>query len=483
MKNSLLRMLIYGALWAVLFVSCEKSNDSSPNNDPVITEKGTSAGNKVSGTVGTTGGSLQSADGQVTLTIPSGALAVNTNISIEPITNKAPLGLGFGYRLQPEGTTFARPVKLTFKYTPELLDGVPEDFLWIVTQAADGSWNAALKAVVDKNTRTVSVEATHFSDWALGKFIDFKLEPSSKTILKGQSVQLKLSGFSRDKAMDNNMELVPLVPITGESDGLVPLTPIPPVESRLMDFRVKQWTLNGIAAPVSNSNGKLTASGTNATYTAPNKRPDVNPVAVTVQLESSNKEGKKASYLVTSPILVVESDLYLLVKVDGQTYEYFEYGFNGGAPPDPNNYAGVNCAVNDNKLEIAALKMENSNVLKNGFGLVFNNPSETTRSLVGISDNGKDDITFQSYPIAYLFDYYKREYDAAKKQCNSVYTYGPVSVTILTFDTKQALVRGYFSGTVHSESTTDDENSCRTPQEHTISGEFRLIIANYYFKQ
>lgn len=473
-------LLIFSLL---LLCNCNKEEDytNKQNTKAFVTEVGTPVGSESFVSVGASGGTIISPDGLLTVTIPSQALESETKISIQPLSNEAPLGLGSGYRLQPEGTKFSKPIQLVFHYSDALLDGTAADFLWIVTQAADGSWNALLKSVVDKYAKTVTVETTHFSDWALGKFIDFTLNPSSKTIKKGESVQLQLSGFSKDKALDDNDELAPLVPITGDGNGLTPLTTIPPIESRLMDFKVKQWTMNGAAAPVSNNNGSLSASGTNATYTAPNKRPDTNPVAVTVQLEGNNKEGAKATYMVTSSISVVETGYYLFLKVDGVPYEYYQYGFNGAIPPDPNNLSMANCGVDGGILTLVGTTVTNGSDLKDGFALEFKNPSETTRRLSGYNEDGPDDMAFTLGYSGYSIDYEKRTFNAATQICDWESKCGDIYVTISTYSTSDKEVWGNFSGKLYEVKETNSEQ-CKTDIEHTVQGMFRLVISNLYFK-
>jgi len=470
-------MMIIFIIMLIIF-SCKKENSpSGENSTPLITDKGTPTGDPSATSIGSPGGTAVSTDGNLTVSIPSGALSSATSISIQPITNKAPLGLGFGYRLLPEGTTFNKPVKITFHYNDQLLQQSLDDFLWIVTQAEDNSWNALLKSVVDKNAKTVSIETTHFSDWALGKFIDFTLNPSMYYIKKGKSVHLWLSGFSRDKALSDNDELVPLTPITELGDGLTPLTPIPPVESRLMDFRVKQWTLNGVAAPVSNTNGSLNASGYSANYTAPNKRPTANPVAVTVQLEANNKEGGKVSYMVTSNITVIESDLYLLVKIDGKTLEYYQYGYNGTVPPDPNNASLANCAVNDDGVIVLyGTSTVNGSSVTNGFEIAIDKPSVTTRALKSNNADGEDDITYMYEPgKSYEMDYTERIYDAAHDICNTNYKWGNSSVTILTYEGAGGIIRGYFSADIYDDKPGYGKD-CKMPDLHKVEGEFNLFV-------
>jgi hypothetical protein len=463
---------------ALVLASCSDADNPSPqqHNDPVITGEGTPNGAPTSALIGAQGGSLSASDGQFTLAIPAGALSANTTISIQPITNEGPLGVGAAYRLQPEGLTFAVPVKLTFSYTTEMLNGIPEDFLWIITQASDGSWNALLKSEVHAATKTLSVETTHFSDWAAGKFIDLSLTPASTKVTKGDALQLLITGFSPN---DEEDELVPLAPITSESDDLVPLTKIPAVESRIMTFRVKEWTLNGSAAPASNSNGQLEANKNTATYTAPNKIPSTNPVAVSVELEASNKEGSKLKYLLTSSITVVDSDLYLLVTVDGQTHVYYQYGYNGTIPPDGNNISVANAGLTDEDiLGIVGTRVENNINLIDGFALAVKSPAKGTRSLVCFNNDGEDDMSFAvGQQGGYLLSYKKRT-PKPNDYCEVEDLCGETSITFLE-DPKdeEGYVHGSFSGKLY-EDKTEFGGNCQSPIMHTVSGEFRLVLAN-----
>src|ERR1035438_354521 len=99
-------------LCLVLLAACKKSNvsgGSGGTNIPYITPIGDTAGALVSASIGPTGGSLTSSDGRVQLMIPAGALSQTTTISIQPIINLCPGGIGLAYDLQPNGTKFAVP--------------------------------------------------------------------------------------------------------------------------------------------------------------------------------------------------------------------------------------------------------------------------------------------------------------------------------------------------------------------------------------
>lgn len=478
MKRKIVYLSFIAPFLALIVVSCsENSNDPTPQRlDPVITEVGKPVGTASSSSIGPQGGFLHSDDGKLTVSIPADALTAATTISIQPITNEGPLGVGLAYRLQPEGVTFKKPVTLTFHYDDNQVAGIPADFFWIITQAGNGSWNAMLKSVVDLGHKTVSTETTHFSDWALGRFINLALEPSASTIQKGSSVELRVAGFVRDQAIPEDEELAPLVPITGDGEGLTPLTPIPPIESRLMDFKVKQWTLNGLGAPISNSNGSLNATKNKATYKAPNTKPSTNPVAVSVTLESNNKEGRKSSYMLTSSISVVDSDLYLLLKVDGQTYEYFQYGINGAIPPDPNNMWMTSCSQDDDTFVIGAGLYTPSEV-KLVFVFQADNVFEGTKVLNCFNNGGYDDMEFlpvvggESFNLRYV-----ERTPTDNNRCELESRCSDMALTLVTYKNEaNSIVTGYFSGKLYYD-PDDYHDQCKTSVAHTVEGEFRLVL-------
>lgn len=80
-------------------------------------------------TIGAAGGVVVSADGRLTLTIPPGALSADVAIRVTAVTNEeVPEALrvptsGPDYRLEPDGTTFAQPVKVEVRTTGLTADG------------------------------------------------------------------------------------------------------------------------------------------------------------------------------------------------------------------------------------------------------------------------------------------------------------------------------------------------------------------------
>lgn len=463
---------------AVFFISCEK-NDPDKDvtlTDPVITGVGMPNGPGTSANMGASGGSLTSADGKLTVSVPQGALSSNTVITIQPISNEGPLGVGTAYRVTPEDIRFNQPIQLIFHYDDALLNGTPEDFLWVITQAGDRSWNAMLKSSVNKTAKTVTVSTTHFSDWALGKFIELALSPSSKTLRRGESVQLQVAGFARSSHSDDD-ELAALIPLNTDNEALRPLTPIPSVESRLSEFRVKGWALNSASAPVSGSSGSLSASGLSATYKAPNSRPPANPVAVSVSLESADKEGRKSSHMLKSNISVVDTDMYLLLTVDGKTYEYYQYGYNGAVPPDPDNLSIANSGIDGNLLSITGAHIGNGSNLVSSFVLTVANPANGTKALNCLWGSGHDEAQFTSGQAVYDIG---RDIRTKKpgSNCDVISKCANITITFTDYEhTFMGRVAGYFSGVLYEDKPGSADN-CENPVEHKIEGEFWLTRAN-----
>ena len=130
------RITFFIALFSItILFSCSKKEDDTPapvtpqGNTALVTAVGSPIGTPSTASIGASGGTIQSTDGRLTVIIPAGALSSNVQISVQPISNQAPLSFGNAYRLQPEGTTFAIPATLVFHYTDSMVALIPEDFL------------------------------------------------------------------------------------------------------------------------------------------------------------------------------------------------------------------------------------------------------------------------------------------------------------------------------------------------------------------
>lgn len=276
-------------------LSCDKESGEEMTPQPLVTARGLPQGQVTTREIGPEGGQLQLADGSVSIRIPAGALSAPATVGIQPISNTAPLGIGRGYRLTPEGVTFAKPVTITLKYSPDSLAGTSPDFLWIASQNTDGSWVGHRKSVVDVNAKTVSTEALHFSDWVTGVFVKMSLKPAEATVKVKESIALSVSGFWGEQNADD--ELAALIPAPQRLHKLA---------SKAGTFSIDGWTLNGAAAPQGNAAGALNIAegGKVATYTAPEKVPSQNPVAVAVSMTQTQTNGHKTRWSLVSNLLI-----------------------------------------------------------------------------------------------------------------------------------------------------------------------------------
>ncbi|MCH5720185.1 hypothetical protein [Niabella hibiscisoli] len=329
-NRSLRTSYLYLALLLLgMAMSCQKTDTPDAEETPIdlsqvalaITPKGTAKGSAYTQQVGAGGGRVQSPDGQITIDIPAGALAANTTIGIQPISNEAPLGAGNGYRLTPEGTSFAKPVTITMKYGQGLQPGLS----WITTQKSDGSWLGCRNTVTDETAQTLSVSTTHFSDWVTGKLIDFRLSPEKAVVKTKGQVQLYVNGFAKSKgtAQEDAEGLAPLKPLYPKNTADDDLAPLPQItdlgtlleQNNHYRLSFKQWRL-------SPASGSLKASGSKAVYTAPDKVPNPNTVTVSVDIEATNA-GRTTKLILLSTITITDK-YFARFTVDGVTSTFTE---------------------------------------------------------------------------------------------------------------------------------------------------------------
>ncbi|MGE7774592.1 hypothetical protein ACQKLP_07715 [Chitinophaga sp. NPDC101104] len=167
-----MKRIIAPVLAMLLLFACtshENNDNVTPKPQPpkgAVRPIGTSLGAPVTKTIGAAGGDISSADGKLKITVPAGAIAANTQFSVEPISNTLPGSPGIAYRLRPEGVKFAKPLTLQFTYTAADLDSTHEEALFMAYQAQNGIWRMLPKTQLDKQAKTLTVQTDHFSDWA-----------------------------------------------------------------------------------------------------------------------------------------------------------------------------------------------------------------------------------------------------------------------------------------------------------------------------
>lgn len=253
---------------------------------PTSFPAGTPNGPATTGTLGPAGGTLATADGKITLTFPAGALAADTTIEIQPITNTAPGGLGTAYRLSPGGTTFANPVQITFPFTDADLAGSTPEALGIGFQDDQGFWRIGTNPVRDDAAKTITVTTTHFSDWS--RLLGWQIVPAEKTIESGDQVGLTVVYCEPQQVEGDLATLLSKCP----TDDDLPALP---------DFAVEAWAVDGTEGG-DLAKGVVTRARTlGATYTSPPVVSGKETHAVSARLKRRNGQ----TVLLVSNITVV----------------------------------------------------------------------------------------------------------------------------------------------------------------------------------
>jgi hypothetical protein len=119
-------------------------------------------------TVGPAGGTVASEDQQAQVVIPAGALAADTEITIDPASGypAGPLA-GTVYDFGPDGLQFESAVQLKIAYDPALVpDGSSQAKLRLASLSGD-LWLQNPGSAADSVAHLVSGSVTHFSTWGV----------------------------------------------------------------------------------------------------------------------------------------------------------------------------------------------------------------------------------------------------------------------------------------------------------------------------
>ena len=250
------------------------------------TAVGVATGAVTFATIGPAGGSLSASDGKLMLNIPPAALAANTVISMQPISNFAHGKIGSAYRLTPNGQRFLQPVTLTFAYADTDLDGTNAGFLGAAFQTATGFWKWLGTATTNTAAKTASVNSSHFTDFSSVRGL--QIRPPKKTVKPNATVALEVR-----MCYGTNVD----------DDGLANLGHDCDTDQGLPgDFVVDRWAVNSVPGG-GGSIGTVVGSGVGGTYTAPSVAPTPPTVAVSARVRVTGLSG---SDLVVSNITIAE---------------------------------------------------------------------------------------------------------------------------------------------------------------------------------
>ena len=221
------------------------TTNTTVEHEPAITPVGTPEGDPITKTIGISGGSIVSPDSVMERELR--ALPANTDITIQPVTNGAPGGIGLAYDLLPDGTTFSKPATLTFHYTDEDINGSSPLDIYMAYQDKAGAWISDLQnQALDTLAKTTSLDINHFTIMSMGA--DYpRIVGGPLTLKAGQA---------------SNMFVIESFVIEGPNGER--RTQAEPVPANL----VSDWKVNSVPGGNS-SNGTIVGTGTSAVYQAP----------------------------------------------------------------------------------------------------------------------------------------------------------------------------------------------------------------------
>ncbi|MBO9204427.1 MULTISPECIES: hypothetical protein [Niastella] len=306
MKKS---MIIAAVL--MLLVSCTKNKDNKPIepdqpdieqpvSDPIVTEPGQSAGVAVQKTIGPSGGTITSADGNAQLVIPAGALDQNQTITLQPIESKLPGSMQKNaYRIGPANLPFKQDAELVVKYTSKEIHEASPELMQVAAHQSNGKWKRVGPVVKNKTAKTLSAKIRR--TWDYTPFLEYHLEDNkTKTdtavisLLVGEKVEFSVTHIVWDK--DSTLR-VPLI--------------VGPKE-------VSVWQINGEPnLPVTHPNGHFEgeeAAKRSINYVAPVKVPAEDTVSVSAQLLLGSN---RSIYLLVRQVAIVDQNR---IRIDGRWY-------------------------------------------------------------------------------------------------------------------------------------------------------------------
>jgi hypothetical protein len=278
----------------ICFYGCKKtgevnsSNSSTPpasDGQIAMTAIGTPVGNPVSKTIGAAGGTLVSADSVVELNIPPGALSSDVNVTIQPVTNEAPGGIGLSYDFLPNGTVFSTPAMATFHYSDDSLNGTLPELLWILFQDSSNAWQANPELQdLDTVGKKLSIQISHFSKRSISK--NLVVSASTLILHKNEKSTITVSQTRTSGKASGFQDGISVGPITEFFD--VP------------NQNVWNWQVHELFGNTGTPIGNISGSGSQVTFNAPAQINNNTVVRVTAQVGPITEWKGKTKIIKTS---------------------------------------------------------------------------------------------------------------------------------------------------------------------------------------
>jgi hypothetical protein len=312
----------------VALVACPTTKPPATPQPPFVSALGTLTGTPTTKTIGVTGGSLSSADGNITLEIPAGAFSSDTQISLQPVINPvAPWGAGTGFRFAGlTGQLKPITIKLKFEGDP------PKESLSVAIQDTLGAWRGFKQMTVDETTKTINLTLKPNSITKNASKIDARgtkrdLDVADVFVFSHFFVFPGSASVKVNATQDFTLEVCNLIDNSdpGE-DLLVSLNPPQPSECirQKPEDMLQTWAVNGVTNG-SNTFGKVVADPIGATFTAPTTVPSSNPVIVSATIHPGGK-----TLTATANVTIVGTGLKVVGKFSALGYPACP-GFVGAA--------------------------------------------------------------------------------------------------------------------------------------------------------
>lgn len=296
--------------------SAEQSATTS--DEPALTTPAAApTGAAIVSPVGSAGARITSADGEIVVDVPAGALADGSELRLQPIANPVPDGFGAGARLQVTGT-LAKPITLKLAYPTAMT--AHADGLGVALRRADGGWTAMPLTQIDKHGRTLvlqlgaddaigtagkqaaktSAAAAVSIDFEVIRYLDFHLVPKEASVRTGET--RRLVPYARTRGVIGH------ICYPDEDLGCLPS---PLMDTKEIPFEnskagySRKWYVSGAEGGDATS-GTITPTGdVGANYKAPAEVPEANPVLVTfvsVHARSGRSLTLSSKITVTAPV-------------------------------------------------------------------------------------------------------------------------------------------------------------------------------------
>lgn len=292
--------------------------NATTSDEPALTTPAAApTGAAIVEAVGGAGGRITSADGEIVVDVPAGALADGSELRLQPIANPVPDGFGAGARLQVVGT-LTKPIALKLAYPQDM--AAHADGLGVALRRADGGWTAMPLAQIDKTTRTLTLQlgaddatgtagkqaakagaaADVSIDFEVIRYLDFHLSPKEASVRTGET--RRLVPYARTRGVIGH------ICYPDEDLGCLPSplmdTKEIPFENSKAGYSRKWYVFAEEGGDA--TSGTITPTGAvGANYKAPAEVPDPNPVIVSfvsVHTKSGRSLTLSSRITVTAPV-------------------------------------------------------------------------------------------------------------------------------------------------------------------------------------